>query len=162
MLYPLTQPEALAFLQLVCEQPVEATDAAFRQFLHRTNAEEQADRVLCVTAWTAALLYDSVLCGTPLPDEEPAALPYARAVRALRTALSRRRFLSRRPVYNTADLLFHALDMLLLITEPDASAIAGELTGTGEYPGFVEEICALTDRLDDKLDRSKLTNDMVV
>ena len=119
----------------------DAIDNAFEK--HTLVTEEK-----CINAWVSVCLLDAALNGTDYSDEESGCeAAYRDAVKALHTALSKKRFLSTKPVYDIEAIKAAAFDQLVNLDDEEHTELAKKISQTEDEPAFREAITELMERL---------------
>lgn len=115
--------------------------------------EDGYDEEVCYEAWAAACLYDSMLNGTPYSHlcrgyEEA----FENSVKRLEKDISKKKFLSKKPVYDLSKILQNAVDALDVIMGINSdSELAEKMKAAGLAEEFERGIIDLQNRLADHI-----------
>lgn len=116
-------------------------EVAFDCMLPSADDDEDGgyDEEVCYEAWAAACLYDAMLNGT---DYSAFCRGYednlSAAVKRLEKDTSKKKFLSKKPVYNISELLQNAIDALDVVMGMSADSELAEIM----------KRCGITDRFE--------------
>ncbi|MDE6599868.1 MAG: hypothetical protein K2K34_07315 [Oscillospiraceae bacterium] len=126
-------------------------EVAFDCMLPSTDDDEDGgyDEEVCYEAWAAACLYDTMLNGTEYSHlcrgyEEI----FENAVKRLEKDTAKKKFLSKKPVYDISELLQNAIDALDVVMGMSAdSELAERMKRWGVTDKFESTIIDLQNRL---------------
>lgn len=126
-------------------------EIAFECLLPSAEDEEYGgyDEEVCYEAWAAACLYDSMLNGT---DYSRFCMDYkdslTAAVKRLEKDISKKKFLSKKPVYDLSKILQNAVDTLDVVMGINAdSELAERMKRWGVTDKFERTVIDLQNRL---------------
>lgn len=127
-------------------------DAVYLNSFYSEYVQTEDDLIILDTGyeiWTAALLYDSVFNGIDYSIYCKGYYDiYIKAVENLKKDLSRKKFLSFKPLYNIPEILRNAVDALdYVLGIENTSELAEEMRKDGVYDEWRSEITALQKRL---------------
>lgn len=129
----------------------------FECTLPYANHEEDGafEEEFCYEIWASACLYDNMLNGTEyaylcIGYEEI----FDNAVKRLKTDISKKKFLSRKPVYDLSKILQNAVYALNVIMGINAdSELAESMKAAGLSKEFENEITGLRNRLESHINK---------